>query len=99
MPAPTLIDVWKMLAATFGGALLTGAGIFFHEANTHATKEDLKATKIELQASQDLTKIEMLRTLEQASPYVRDKGTIFTRLDSIDSNLRELKDLVKESRK
>ncbi len=74
------IDLWKMVGTGLFGACLSGVVFFVREGNTHATHDELRAALIE---AKDFA--------EKAGPYVRDKGTLFTRLDSIDANLADIK--------
>lgn len=77
------VDLWKLVGTALLGACVTGVAFFLVESTKHTTKDELRSTLMEAK-----------EYAEMAGPYARDKGTIFTRLDSIDMKLTEIKVLI-----
>lgn len=75
-----------MLGATLAGACVTGVAFFLVEGTQHATHAELRETLLEAK-----------QYTESSGPYIRDKGTIFTRLESIDESLRKIQALLERN--
>jgi hypothetical protein len=66
--------VWRLLAGALAGMVVSGVSFFLLEGRGHVAREDL-----------DATIHEMREYVNEHSPYIKDKGTIFTRLENIDT--------------